>query len=178
MHYIVDGYNLLFQTAYLNSEKSLSDARKSLIYELDSFAEAFTLHITLVFDASFQSDAISRSHYQSLEIIYTAYGQTADDYIVDWMEVQPDAKQITVVTSDMRLKARLKKPKLYVEKVRDFLQNLRKRRLKKRPLKTVKIPKKEKAKKEETAFVFDPKQLPPLSDLDTWEKIFLSKLQN
>jgi len=172
MHYVIDGYNLLFQTAYLTPEKSLSEARNGLIYALDAFAELFRLHCTLVFDASFQSDPLSRGHYKNLELIYTSKGQTADDYIVEWVELQPDKKHITVITSDRRLQARLKKPKLQVEAVGVFLKRLRKKRVKKKPHKIEQVSKKESKTKEKKPFVFDPNNLPPLSDLDAWEQIF------
>lgn len=195
MHYFIDGYNLLFQSAFLDQKRSLEEARTALIHELDRHAEFLHLHITLVFDAAFQDDECKRGHFKMLELIYTARGHTADDYLVTYADNLHAKERITVVTSDKRLARRLKKPNVDVEGVLDFLHRIRKKSSKKNtsktvlrasPTKTVKgerpLPKQidlesifqqELSKKQPPSL----KELPPLTDIDAWEAIFLSKFK-
>lgn len=176
MHYLIDGYNLLFQTAFLTSKKNLHDARMALISELDRHAHLQHVHLTLVFDAAFQDDDCRRCHFQSLEIIYTGSGQTADDYLVAHTTQATSKHKITIVTSDKRLARRLIAPHVQVEAVRDFLMRIRKKSIKKAPFIEKPAVKKLEAPPKPlptTLQTFDPKKLPPLSDIDAWEAIFL-----
>ena len=45
----------------------------------------------------------TRSHYDELEILFTAEGETADEYIIDEIKNHPHPQQETVVTSDKKL---------------------------------------------------------------------------
>jgi predicted RNA-binding protein with PIN domain len=168
MHYLVDGYNLLFKTAWAGK---LEEARRKLIEELDTYAEMFHLHITIVFDAPLQSEELKRGHYRSLEIIFTAKGETADDYIAEYVtRVQ---HKIAIVTSDKKLAHRVKREGVFVESAHDFLLRLRKKSRKKKPPQVLKkqptpSPKKEVVQKPETG-------LPALSDIDAWNLIFEEK---
>ena len=169
MHYLIDGYNLLFKE---NWALSLQNAREKLISELDRIATILTLDCTIVFDAHFQTDDLHRGHYNSLEIVFTAHGQTADEYIASYVEHQK--KKIVIITSDRGLQAKVKAFGKDIETVKHFLTRLRKRCYNKLA-KTSPPKKKEKplpAKKPPGKIKVDMKNLPPLSDLDTWEKIF------
>jgi uncharacterized protein len=179
MLFLVDGYNLLFQTAFLSQKKSFEEARYALITELDSFAHDQGLHLTLVFDAGFQTEEMKRSHFGALEIIFTSRGQTADDYLVD--EVARLQTRLTVVTSDKRLAARLRAPHVTILGVLDFLQKLRKKSRKKMQPQKIVATKKEPETKVPQAVCevkkppLDKKKLPPLSDLVAWEAIFIAE---
>ena len=51
MHYLVDGYNLLFRRKHL--QDNLQSSREALIRELNDKIMALHLDVTLVFDATF-----------------------------------------------------------------------------------------------------------------------------
>lgn len=183
MRYIVDGYNLLFKEAWARSASTLEQARKQLIDELDTLASTLHLDLTIVFDAPFQNDDLKRGHYRSLEIVFTAKGQTADDYIVSLADLV--GKKATVVTSDRGLSRRVKGAGASIESVHDFIVHLRKKsrnKLAKSSLLPV-VKKKSPnsaAPKEEIAVVetkpLDMNNLPSLADIPAWEKIFTSRL--
>ena len=177
MQYVVDGYNLLFQGAYKSERLSLEEARTMLIHSLDQAAQKLSIHITVVFDAPFQSDDLRRGHFNALEIIFTSKGQSADEYIVEYVHRRKGKEKLVIVTSDKGLARRVKEPNVYVEKVQDFLQKLRKKARPKieKPVKTavpIKIAPAPPVKEEG-----DPKTLPPLSDINAWERIFLRLLK-
>lgn len=174
MRYFIDGYNLLFKEAWGRHSSSLELARKTLIEELDSLAQTLRLDLIVVFDAPLQSDDIRRGHYNSLEIIFTARGQTADEYLVEVASAYQ--KGVIVVTSDRGLAYRVKGSGAQVESVHDFIAHLRKKwrnklaKQQKAPLiaKTKSATKKEPLPEKP----LDMQNLPPLSNIEAWEKIF------
>ncbi len=181
MHYFIDGYNLLFKEAWARSGPSLQEARKRLIEELDSLASTLNLDLTVVFDAPFQSDDIKRGHYQSIEIIFTAQGQTADEYLVACADAH--GNKALIVTSDRALAFKAKGSHASVEGVHNFLVHLRKKSRNKlaksarAPLVTKKqppipSPKIEEPLQEIPEKPLDMKNLPSLADIPAWEKIF------
>lgn len=174
MHYLVDGYNLLFKTAWAGK---LEEARRKLIEELDDHASRLHLHITLVFDAPLQSETLQRGHFRSLEIIFTARGETADDFIAN--SLSRHHHRTTVVTSDKNLARRVKGEGIFVESAHDFLQRLRKKSLKKSLKTNVKqSPPIQKKEPPPTKKVVTPKGqtgLPDLGDIDAWTAIFEQK---
>jgi predicted RNA-binding protein with PIN domain len=184
MHYLVDGYNLLFQTAWMRHEDNLEAARRRLIVELDSYAELLSLSISVVFDAPFRTEALAFGHFNKLKIIFTSRGQTADQFLIEWVQDLLPAKNVTVVTSDKPLTRHIRAFGVKVESVTDFLSKLKKRKQNKQRQKQEKINKKSEQKqqplaseKEAEAIVEKAKKkiLPPLSDLAAWEILFTTK---
>lgn len=194
MRYLIDGYNLLFKTAWMHQHNSLEAARNRLMLELDSDARLLNISISIVFDAPFQSDALSRGHFNSLEIIFTARGETADQFLIQWVQELLPSKNITVVTSDKPLTRHVRSLGVNVESVADFLARLHKRKLNKEKRKDNLPAKKREVKKEQPKVVSPPiaipelepepiiqkkgskkNELPPLSDLAAWEILFTTK---
>jgi len=101
MHYFLDGYNLLF--CLLRTGDDLQKQREELIRDLQMKVNFLKLDVTVVFDAYGKGDDISRSHLNSLEVIYTPSGKTADDYIIEALRESPSPVQHIVVTSDKKL---------------------------------------------------------------------------
>jgi uncharacterized protein len=126
MHYFIDGYNLLFRTSWKAFHSNLEDARKTLIREIDTYAALLHFTITIVFDAPFQSDELSRSHFRNLEIIFTSKGLTADDYLVDFFSHAKEGTQYTLVTSDKVLSQKVKCLHIKTVRSEDFIDRLRK----------------------------------------------------
>ena len=52
MHYLIDGYNLLFRL--LHDEKDLQSEREAIIYDLNKKISLIHLNASIVFDAAFQ----------------------------------------------------------------------------------------------------------------------------
>lgn len=101
MHYLIDGYNLLFRV--VGQPCSLRQERERLIEILDTFAENLNLDITIVFDSAFYEGESSRSHFHSLEIVFTSLGETADEYIIDFLHFVKASRNEIIVTSDKSL---------------------------------------------------------------------------
>lgn len=101
MHYIIDGYNLLFRM--FNSEADLKTQRLQFIEDINHKACTACLNISIVFDAAFQVGQSTRSHFNHIEILFTSIGESADDFILNMLQLNPLPKRETVVTSDNRL---------------------------------------------------------------------------
>lgn len=118
MHYFIDGYNLLFRL--LNGE-DLQSQREAIIHDLNKKIALVKLDVSIVFDAAFQIGERTRTHYQELEILYTAEGETADEYIIDEIKNSPHPQQETVVTSDKKLAWRVRHRSAHTESVEEFI---------------------------------------------------------
>ncbi|NGX57123.1 MAG: hypothetical protein K940chlam3_00006 [Chlamydiae bacterium] len=118
MHYIIDGYNLLFRL--IQSRENLEISRRSFIQDLDEKAELLKLDITVVFDGHFQEDEGTRTHYRNLEIIFSSYGESADELIVSELSSSLDVRNEVVVTSDRDLAWRAKKLHAKTESTETF----------------------------------------------------------
>lgn len=125
MHYYIDGYNLLFRK--VKAGENLSTQRQALITELNYKASLLGLDVTLVFDAQYQPDDETRSHFNALEIRFSAKGETADQLILNELKRCKNPAQNTVVTSDKKLawyaRCRLAK----TESIEDFMSSLNRR---------------------------------------------------
>ncbi len=179
MEYYVDGYNLLFKEARVYSAGTLEESRKKLIEELDKLADIGKISLTVVFDAPFQSDDLKRGHYNSLEIIFTAKGQTADEYLE--LVAIHKGKRACIVTNDKGLAYKAKAAQAFVENVHTFILHLRKKcrnkiaKSHKQPLRQQLQSTPDVKKTERKPIVVDMNNLPPLSDLEAWEEIFTSR---
>lgn len=180
MHYYIDGYNLLFRASWNSSKKTLEGQRQALIEMLDRYASLLHLNVTVVFDAPLQTEEWKRCHFRSLEIIFTSRGESADDFLITHFERLLEPKKTCLVSSDKRLAMKAKGFGIRAETVEEFLAWLKKRARKKELLPAPKKIVKEKEKKKEVESdqqvkEIDIKNLPPLSDLVAWEKIFLQQ---
>lgn len=125
MHYYVDGYNLLFRN-FLD-DVDLKTQREQFIKELNSKVNIANVDITLVFDASFMIGDATISHYQHLEILFTSYGESADDFIIHKLRAaRSTPHQEIVVTSDKRLAWRAKCANANTQTIEEFLSWLSK----------------------------------------------------
>jgi uncharacterized protein len=121
MHYIIDGYNLLFRLQLEGG--NLQSQREKIIEELNAKISLLKLDASIVFDASFQAGGHrSRSHYKHLEILYTAEGETADEFILDHLKNFPRPRQETVVTSDKTLARLVRSLGSRTESVKEFVE--------------------------------------------------------
>lgn len=125
MHYYIDGYNLLFRV--LRAGDDVRKQREEITLEIEKKINLLELDATLVFDSHYHESDSERSHFKSLEIIFTAKGETADEFILQELKESNAPAQHTVITSDKKL-ARLCQLRLgKTESVDDFLAWLNKR---------------------------------------------------
>lgn len=133
VHYLIDGYNLLFRLA--KSSSTLKKKRVELIEKLNELVSSLSLHATIIFDgAEPHSTLPSREHFDAIEIVYTTIGLSADAFILEKIESATRPQQFTVVTNDrsLALSSRAHKAKtLSVEKFLAFLIKKRKKHRKK-----------------------------------------------
>jgi uncharacterized protein len=122
MHYYIDGYNLLFRLT--DDKENLQSERQALIYDLNKKISAVKWNASLIFDATFQLGGRDRSHFDALEILFTAFGETADEYILDELSRIRYPNQETVVTSDKRLAWKVRHLGAHTESVEDFFDRL------------------------------------------------------
>lgn len=119
MHYYIDGYNLLFRL--LKGGDDIRKQREEITRDIEKKVNSLELDATLVFDSHYQEDGNTRSHFKTLEIIFTATGETADEFILQELKESNTPSQHTVVTSDKKL-ARLCQLRLgKTESVDEFL---------------------------------------------------------
>lgn len=128
--YFIDGYNLLFRV--LQGGENLQHERQQLIKELERKLSLLKLPAVIVFDSQYQPDEGSVTHLKWLEIIFTAQGETADEYILQRLKdtsngSQAHSKQPCVVTSDKKLAWLCRKRLAKVESVEEFMTLLNRR---------------------------------------------------
>jgi len=130
MHYIIDGYNLLFR--FYKEKSNLETKRRELIGKLDEIATILHLDITLIFDGHYSEEDYVRTHTRSLEIIYTELGESADETILNELDLHPNPNRVTVITSDRDLSYKAKRRRANVETSKEFFKMITKRAQKKK----------------------------------------------
>jgi predicted RNA-binding protein with PIN domain len=134
MHYYIDGYNLLF--CLLDQEECfLEESRNKLIETLQYYLSSFSFPITLVFDSKNEDGfSITQKKLSPIQIIFTEKGISADNYILERVEISPNASQITVITEDKPLAKACRSIGAQTKSIDSFLKWITKR--KKQPEKT------------------------------------------
>lgn len=181
MHYYIDGYNMLFR--HISSSKNLQSEREYLLNELNQKISLLRLDVSIVFDANFREGGRSKSHLKGLEILYSAEGETADQYILDVISHATNPRREVVVTNDKILASHVRHFSAKVETVEMFMQWLN-RSYQKR----LKNPKKLETKPVLIQPISPPPPIPiippPLlpkidyeRDIDYYQRIFEAKFQ-
>lgn len=101
MSYIVDGNNVMGQTPGWHRDKA--NARRKLIEQLAEFARLKKARVTVVFDGEPDHLMPDSSAYRGVKVLYGERGSTADARIERLVEAAPNARGLTVVTSDKHL---------------------------------------------------------------------------
>jgi predicted RNA-binding protein with PIN domain len=122
MLFLLDGYNLLFRSG--PPAKDFEAKRLQFIEEMEQQADQNGIRMTIVFDAAQTPDLFVRSHYKSVEIVYSSENQSADDYILRLVEHSNRSSRITVVTNDNGLSRRARALGARSEGVEQFLSKL------------------------------------------------------
>lgn len=137
MRYLIDGYNFLFCGGHelidnLDFEKGCHDLKQSrtkLICFLTEALEGTNLQVSLVFDSPKNPGSGHYDRYCPLEVLYTPKGLSADAWIIETSRGAP-SHTFCVVTQDKRLQRNLIDARIDVLSVKNFLNLVRKTRLK------------------------------------------------
>lgn len=131
MHYLVDGYNLLFRV--LQQKAPLEQTRRVLIEELNATISSLNFHVTLVFDGAKGSPPPTlKTHFKAIALIYTTEGQSADDHILEEISLSRHPAEITVVTNDRELREKSRRLGTETLTIDAFLSRLMQRLSKKK----------------------------------------------
>ena len=125
MHYIVDGYNLLFRI--LTSSVDLATRRQTIIENLNKKIQVVGIDVTIVFDSHYRLEEGHKSHYNHLEIQFTSRGVTADDWIIEKVKRLPHPEREIVVTSDKKLAWSVRHSLAKTETIEEFVSSLNRR---------------------------------------------------
>lgn len=125
MHYFIDGYNLLFRLS-LHEKKnfSLQSAREYLIKMLNEKISRLSWNVSLIFDAAFQVEEHTRGHFEALEIHFTSFGQSADEYIIETIRHCKNPHREIVVTSDKKLSMVVRGLSAKTESCEEFIHRM------------------------------------------------------
>jgi len=98
LHYIIDGYNVVNKVSFLKN-KGLREARDGLLnfIEINHPQGSSTNNITVVFDG--REDVFDFETKHNFGVVFTK-GQSADDYIKDFVDKSTHKKSIIVVSED------------------------------------------------------------------------------
>jgi predicted RNA-binding protein with PIN domain len=102
-HYLIDGYNWLFRVLHNKQEETLQIEREKIIRELSLKLSTAQMSATLVFDSHYNPGPAERLMARGIPIYFTDAGQTADEYIIEFMKYAARPQDYTIVTSDNRL---------------------------------------------------------------------------
>ncbi len=125
MHYIVDGYNLLFRI--LTSSVDLATRRQQIVENLNKKVKLLGIHVTIVFDSHYRLEESTKSHFEALEIQFTSRGITADEWIIEKVQKISNSETIIVVTSDKKLALMVRGSSVKTESIEEFVTTLNKR---------------------------------------------------
>lgn len=100
---IVDGYNVIHADPKLKKtvRAGMQGAREGLIARVLRYLEHKNVQVTVVFDGRGGITDAEVVLPGRLQVLYSATGQTADDFIVDTLFAHPNPREFIVVTSDM-----------------------------------------------------------------------------
>ena len=96
---VIDGYNVLRQTGV--SGASDVHKRDLFVTQLDAYAAKRKHHIIVVFDGG-PYDRPYRGYQGGVQVVYSGSGQTADEYICDYLTMQQNV-ELLLVSSDHEL---------------------------------------------------------------------------
>lgn len=101
LHIIVDGYNLIRQSAYLSDieDQDIQLGREALIDQLAAYKRVRGHAVTVVFDGTRSSHySREKSYAKGIEVIYSRRGELADTVIKNMAE--RERQRALVVSSD------------------------------------------------------------------------------
>ncbi|MDP2940310.1 MAG: NYN domain-containing protein [Candidatus Omnitrophota bacterium] len=119
VHFILDGYNIVKQTKFINST-TLKAGREGLLSFIENYHPqgSFKNKVTIVFDG--KKDINIKLCSSIPEVIFTK-GETADAYIKRIVEKVAFPKNVVVVTNDRELEFFVRRSGAKIMSVNEFL---------------------------------------------------------
>jgi len=130
IHYLLDGYNIIYQMPTLNLAK-LEDQRCHLVHFVERYSPQGSPNngVTIVFDGN--KEAFGRMTSSAAKIIFSQNG-SADDMIRNIVEQASQTKNIIVVTDDRELQYAVRALGAKTRRVKVFLSQAKSANKKKR----------------------------------------------
>ncbi len=100
LHYLIDGYNLLYALPEIPAGP-WSTKREIFLTRLVQLRPQGNNKVTVIFDS--RDGGGSRQQKGAIEIIYTA-GETADDWIIQAVRKAPNPRIVVVITNDQTIR--------------------------------------------------------------------------
>jgi len=107
VHYLVDGYNLLFvwERTGAGPRGSLEHKRAALVTLLNRFSEATDTAVALVFDGACEIQWGDRSLQRGrIEVVYSDHRGEADDVIIERIRGSTAGRHLAVVSDDRAIR--------------------------------------------------------------------------
>lgn len=129
MHFLVDGYNILFR--YSRDRHNLPEKRRRLLEQLSRHAKNLHLQVTVIFDGPREEEEAKSGHFHNLGLLFTGKSETADEKILQLIKQAKEPEKLRVVTSDRDLGEKAKGLHASVESVPEFIARfVKKKRVK------------------------------------------------
>jgi len=104
--YLVDGNNVIGQRVGWHRDKE--GARRRLLEELAQLVRIRKIRLSVVFDGQPDRAFPDGSSYRGVKVFYARPGSDADTRLVELVEGSRERRNLTVVTSDRQLTARIR----------------------------------------------------------------------
>lgn len=119
LHFILDGYNVIKQTA-LFADKKLEDGRNALLKLIENQRPQGSIKnkVTVVFDGQ---PGFARDNSKFFANVIFSCNETADDKIKHLVHEQKNRKSIVVVTNDREIRYYVRSLGAKILKVEEFL---------------------------------------------------------
>lgn len=108
--YLIDGNNLIGQRGkgYEDWFRDKPGSRRRLLDDLARLARVKKLRLAVVFDGAPDHSFPDGASFRGVKVFYARQGSDADTRIVEMAEAERNKKNLTVVTSDGKLTARVR----------------------------------------------------------------------
>ncbi len=122
MPYLVDGNNVMAQRVGWHRDKP--GARRALLDELSSFAQARKVTVAVVFDGAPEQHFADGAGYKGIRVFYAERGSDADERIKRMVEAARERRTLFVITSDRALAAYVRRCGAQVIRSGEFRQRM------------------------------------------------------
>lgn len=108
--YLIDGNNLIGQRGkgYEDWFRDKPGSRRRLLDDLARLARVKKLRLAVVFDGAPDHSFPDGASFRGVKVFYARQGSDADTRIIEMAEAERNKKNLTVVTSDGKLTARVR----------------------------------------------------------------------
>ncbi|MBC7911261.1 MAG: NYN domain-containing protein [Pyrinomonadaceae bacterium] len=122
MPYLVDGNNVMAQRVGWHRDKP--GARRALLDELSSFAQARKVKVSVVFDGAPEQHFADGAGYRGIRVFYAERGSDADERIKRMVDAARERRTLFIVTSDRALAAYVRRCGAQVIRSGEFRQRM------------------------------------------------------